>query len=221
MGFLVAYALVAVYFFLQAIESLRPRESHSQVTYPGEHGLLDYPQGLRFYEDILHRDVEAYRRAWREVRVGQLNAEMAVQPRLSINRAKYAALRRLYRGCNSRHPRGRGEPIGTAHPWAAADSAPPARRSRRRPCAGPGRSVRFTDIGAREPPGRVSPRLLPVLVGTKEPGGLDTNRQILERIREETPRTWRSIRPPATCCCLRGKVSSSVRPSGARGPPSG
>ncbi|PYQ23110.1 MAG: hypothetical protein DMF81_09835 [Acidobacteria bacterium] len=56
--------------------------------------------GIRFYEDILSRDVEAYRRAWREIQIGQLNAELAVQAHAlaEINRAKYTALRRLYKG---------------------------------------------------------------------------------------------------------------------------
>jgi uncharacterized protein YjiK len=99
-GYLAIYALVALYFFIQAIESLRPRAGAPQVPYPGEAGLQDHPMGLRFYEDVLRRDLEAYRRAWREVHIGQLNAEVAVQLHVlsRINRAKYAALGRLYQG---------------------------------------------------------------------------------------------------------------------------
>ncbi|HEY3120875.1 MAG TPA: SdiA-regulated domain-containing protein [Vicinamibacteria bacterium] len=98
--FVAVYGAVAVYFFLQAIESLRPRKSKPQVQYTGESMLEDYPMGIRYYEDILSRDVEAYRRAWREVRMGQLNAELTIQAHAlaQINRAKYAALRRLYFG---------------------------------------------------------------------------------------------------------------------------
>jgi uncharacterized protein YjiK len=98
--FIAVYGLTAVYFFLQAIESLRPRKSKPQVVYTGESMLEDYPMGIRYYEDILSRDVEAYRRAWREVRMGQLNAELTIQAHAlaQINRAKYAALRRLYFG---------------------------------------------------------------------------------------------------------------------------
>ena len=94
------YALIAVYFVIQAIESLRPRKAQPQVRYASETGLEDFPVGLRFYEDILSRDVEAYRRAWRELRIGQLNAELAVQAHAlaQINKAKYSALRRLYFG---------------------------------------------------------------------------------------------------------------------------
>jgi uncharacterized protein YjiK len=98
--YLLVYILIALYFFLQAIESLRPRQSQPQVT-PVEHtGIEDFPVGIRFYEDILRRDVDAYKKAWQEVRIGQLNAELAVQAHAlaEINRAKYAALRRLYKG---------------------------------------------------------------------------------------------------------------------------
>jgi hypothetical protein len=94
------YVLTSLYFFFQAIESLRPRKSQPQVRYAGESGLEEHPLGIRFYEDILSRDVEAYRRAWREIKIGQLNAELAVQAHAlaQINRAKYNALRKLYLG---------------------------------------------------------------------------------------------------------------------------
>jgi uncharacterized protein YjiK len=97
---IIVYALIALYFVLQAIESLRPRKAQPQVRYASETGLEDFPVGLRFYEDILSRDVEAYRRAWRELRIGQLNAELSVQAHAlaQINKAKYNALRRLYFG---------------------------------------------------------------------------------------------------------------------------
>jgi uncharacterized protein YjiK len=97
---IVIYALIALYFVIQAIESLRPRKAQPQVRYASETGLEDFPVGLRFYEDVLSRDVEAYRRSWRELRIGQLNAELAVQAHAlaQINKAKYTALRRLYFG---------------------------------------------------------------------------------------------------------------------------
>jgi uncharacterized protein YjiK len=98
--YVLIYALVALYFFLQAIESLRPRKSQPQVSPIAQTGFDDFPLGIRFYEDILRRDVEDYKRAWKDVRVGQLNAELAVQAHAlaGINRAKYTALRRLYSG---------------------------------------------------------------------------------------------------------------------------
>ncbi len=98
--YLFLYILLALYFFLQAIESLRPRQSQPQVTPVEQSGIEEFPLGIRFYEDILRRDVDAYKKAWQEVRIGQLNAELAVQAHAlaEINRAKYAALRKLYKG---------------------------------------------------------------------------------------------------------------------------
>lgn len=98
--YLFLYILIALYFFLQAIESLRPRKSQPQVA-PAEHAdIEEFPLGIRFYEDILRRDVDSYKKAWQEVRIGQLNAELAVQAHAlaEINRAKYTALRKLYKG---------------------------------------------------------------------------------------------------------------------------
>jgi uncharacterized protein YjiK len=94
------YALVALFFFLQAIETLRPRAAKPNVHYPGSAGREDFALGLRFYLDVLSRDVKAYRSAWREVHLGQLNAEVAMQVYVlaRINQAKYRALERLYAG---------------------------------------------------------------------------------------------------------------------------
>lgn len=98
--YLGSYALLALYFFVQAIESLRPREAKPNVRYRGEGGLEDYPMGLRFFVDVLQRDLNAYRAAWRSVHVSQLNAEVALQIHAlaRINKAKYRALQRLYVG---------------------------------------------------------------------------------------------------------------------------
>ena len=96
---LVIYALVAAYFFLQAIEALRPRRFETRQLVSGGAG-EDTPLGLRFYADVLVRDPAAYAAAWQGVNIGQLNAEVARQIYAvsSINDAKYAALRRLYSG---------------------------------------------------------------------------------------------------------------------------
>jgi uncharacterized protein YjiK len=98
--YLLIYAGVALFFFLEAIESLRPRRFRPNVPYPGEGGPDHYPEGLRYHEDAVLRDLEAYRRAWREVRFGQLNAELAVQNHVMarINLDKFSSLRRLYGG---------------------------------------------------------------------------------------------------------------------------
>jgi uncharacterized protein YjiK len=98
--YLLLYAGVALFFFLEAIEALKPRRFRPHLPYPGEAGPDHFPEGLRYYEDIVLRDLEAYRRAWREVRFGQLNAELAVQNHVMarINSDKYRSLRRLYGG---------------------------------------------------------------------------------------------------------------------------
>jgi uncharacterized protein YjiK len=98
--YLLVYAGVAVFFFLEAIEALRPRHFRPDLPNPGEGGSEHHPEGVRFYEDIVQRDLEAYRRAWRELRFGQLNAELTVQNYIMarINQDKYRALRRLYGG---------------------------------------------------------------------------------------------------------------------------
>lgn len=98
--YVLTYASVAVYFFLQAIEALRPRRFKPRLEYPGPAGPEQFPAGIRYYEDVVLRDVEAHRRAWRDVRVGQLSAEVAVQTHVlaRINLDKYTALRRLYAG---------------------------------------------------------------------------------------------------------------------------
>jgi uncharacterized protein YjiK len=98
--YLVAYAGVALFFFLEAIEALRPRRFRPHLAYPGNAGKDHYPEGLRYHEDVVTRDLEAYRRAWREVNFGQLNAELAVQNHVMarINLDKYRSLRRLFVG---------------------------------------------------------------------------------------------------------------------------
>ena len=149
----VLYILTALYFYFQAIESLRPRKSQPQVRYQGESSLEERPLGLRFYEDIVSRDVEAYRRAWREIRIGQLNAELAVQAHAmaEINQAKYNALSRLYRGLQIMILMGVALlTIGAIAYWRGGGAE-----------AGFGKHVRFKDHGgggvaeaAAPPPGR-------------------------------------------------------------------
>ena len=98
--YLLVYAAVALFFFLEAIEALRPRSFRPNLPFPGEGGPDHFPEGVRYYEDIVQHDLEAYRRAWRELRFGQLNAELAVQNHAMahINLDKYRSLRRLYGG---------------------------------------------------------------------------------------------------------------------------
>lgn len=100
MGLLLTiYASVAVYFFLSAIEILRPRRYRPKLDHPE----LDpdaKPAGVRYYEDIILRSAEENWSAWRSVRIGQLNAELAVQIHslALVNKSKYASVQRLYSG---------------------------------------------------------------------------------------------------------------------------
>jgi len=95
------YALLAAYFLFQAIELLRPRRfhPHPHVPLPADDD-GDAPLGIRYYEDVVERDVDKHLQAWREVRIGQLNAELAIQLHslCLTNKAKHVALRRLYGG---------------------------------------------------------------------------------------------------------------------------
>lgn len=96
---LVAYAATALYFFVQAIEALRPRGKAGSRPLPLD-PVHDVPMGVRFYHDILARSAEEYRHVWNTLRVDNLNAELCGQIHVvaGINKAKYAALRRLYTG---------------------------------------------------------------------------------------------------------------------------
>jgi len=97
---LMIYAAVAIYFFLSAIEILRPRRYRPRLPEPLEGEAETRSAGVRYYEDVVTRDAATHLAAWRTVRIGQLNAELAVQVHsLSlVNKSKYAAVRRLYAG---------------------------------------------------------------------------------------------------------------------------
>lgn len=96
----VLYGTVALYFFIAAIETLRPRRFRPRLTPPKDGTSENYPAGVRYYEDVVQRDADQHWQAWRDVHIGQLNAELAVQVHSLClkNRAKHAALRRLYDG---------------------------------------------------------------------------------------------------------------------------
>jgi hypothetical protein len=98
-GLLLIYVVVAVRFLLQAIDALRPGKFRPQLgRWPCDSE--DFPRGVRYYEDVIERDAEAHWRAWQEVRMGQLNAELAVQfHSLCLkNEHRHIAVRRLYTG---------------------------------------------------------------------------------------------------------------------------
>jgi hypothetical protein len=98
-SFLIGYAVLLLYFILQAIEALHPgRFRPSLRDWPP--GASDYPIGVRYYEDVIKRtDVEHWA-AWQHVRLSQLNAELAIQLHgLALkNDAKHRAVRRLFIG---------------------------------------------------------------------------------------------------------------------------
>ena len=152
--YVLIYALVALYFFLQAIESLRPRKSQPQVPPVTQTGIEEFPLGIRFYEDILRRDVEDYKRAWKDVHIGQLNAELAVQAHAlaGINRAKYTALRRLYSGLKLMTLLAVGL-VGIAALSAVVGTARKVTKAATRGAKVLGAAERITSVGVKEPSG--------------------------------------------------------------------
>lgn len=100
MGLILAiYASVAVYLFLSAIEILRPRRYRPRLDH-ADSKPDERPEGVRYYEDIILRSAETHWAAWQNVRIGQLNAELALQIHslALVNKSKYAAVQRLYGG---------------------------------------------------------------------------------------------------------------------------
>jgi len=101
---LAAYAAVTFFCALAAINCLRPRRLHyaellsppSGTPATGHYG----PRGVLYWESVAGSDVHAYRQAWSEVSMGELNAEMVlILHRLGrLIKAKYAALGQLYIG---------------------------------------------------------------------------------------------------------------------------
>jgi len=94
-GFLVVYATLTFVFVLYAIDCIRPRQLHHlEPTQQHE------PRGLLYWETIALFEPEAYRRAWGEARLAELNAEaVVIVHRLSILiQRKYRAMGRLFAG---------------------------------------------------------------------------------------------------------------------------
>lgn len=97
-GVTALYALFAIAFMLQAIDALRPNHYKPRM---GEWRAdrPDYPRGIRYFEDVVQRDLEAHWHAWRNVSIEQLNAELAVQLHSLCrkNHTRKIAMRGLYR----------------------------------------------------------------------------------------------------------------------------
>jgi hypothetical protein len=93
------YACLLLYFILQAIEALHPGWFKPEI---GDWSTerVDHPIGVRHFEEIIKRSAAEHWSAWQQVRVSQLNAELAVQIHCLArkNHAKHLAVRRLYIG---------------------------------------------------------------------------------------------------------------------------
>ncbi len=89
------YGVVALYCVLQAIEALRPRKFRSQLK-EADFGAAR----LRYFADVIEREPDAHWRAWQDVKLGELNADLTAQTHSVARRnlAKHEALRRLYGG---------------------------------------------------------------------------------------------------------------------------
>jgi len=98
-GLFVIYIVMAVAFLLQAIEALRPGRFRPRI-WDWNGGDDDRPAGVRYYEDVIQQTTAEHWKAWQDVRLTQLNAEISVQVHsLSLkNHVKHAAIRRLYGG---------------------------------------------------------------------------------------------------------------------------
>jgi hypothetical protein len=91
------YALLAIAFLFQAITALRPGQFRPRMK-QWSRERKDFPQGVRYFEDIVHRNTMEHWEAWQAVTLRQLNAELAVQLHsLALkNEARKKAMRRLY-----------------------------------------------------------------------------------------------------------------------------
>jgi hypothetical protein len=89
-GLLAALAVVDGYFLMHVVQALTPRHLSS------DGGAA--PPGLRSSVDIARADREDYRRAWQQVGLDQLLAELAAQAHAlgSANSRKAAVIRRLF-----------------------------------------------------------------------------------------------------------------------------
>ena len=102
MGFMIVYAALTFLFVYHAVDCLRPRQLRysDSVVRDGSAGAGHAPRGLLYWETIAGYGLDAYRRAWSEARMEQLNAEAVIiaHHEARLIRAKYVALGRLYAG---------------------------------------------------------------------------------------------------------------------------
>lgn len=105
LGFLIAYVGLSFLFMLYAIDCLRPRQMHYADYLPQAEDAVGriaahVPRGVLFWEAIANFELDAYRRAWGEVHMDQINGEaVVIAHRMSkLIRAKYAAMAKLFAG---------------------------------------------------------------------------------------------------------------------------
>ena len=108
-AFLVPYVVVTFTLVVYVIEVLRPRtgdyaqellEGGRPQFPPGKPGFEHQPLGLFFWTDILRSDLARYGQLWKDARLGQVGAELAVLAHglAHVNQNQYAALHRVFRG---------------------------------------------------------------------------------------------------------------------------
>ena len=92
------YAVTAMYFLYQAIEALNPGKFRPKLENWDANDMR--PMGVRYYEDVIDRDVRGHWQAWHDVNIGQLNAELALQFHSLCVKSdvKRVALTRLFGG---------------------------------------------------------------------------------------------------------------------------
>jgi hypothetical protein len=97
-GVMALYALFAIVFLLQAIDTLRPASHYHPNFDRWPETRADHPAGVRYFEDVVTRTTEAHWQAWKELPLERLNAELAVQLHSLCrkNQARKVALRRLF-----------------------------------------------------------------------------------------------------------------------------
>lgn len=99
-GFIGFYGVLTFVFVFYAVDCLRPRPLHYAELLGDGRGPRAGPLGVLYWEAIARYDLDAFRRAWGEVRMDQLNSEVVIiaHRMAGVVRAKYTALGRLYWG---------------------------------------------------------------------------------------------------------------------------
>lgn len=98
-GYFIIYAALSLYFFLQAITTLRPRISmFPAAIQPAQTARTRV--GLRFIGDVVGADSDTYYQRWTSVQLGELCRETSEHVQIvgRVTDAKFKALERVYNG---------------------------------------------------------------------------------------------------------------------------